>query len=207
MAKQNKATLKDLFDFSLTGTILAITGALGAFASLMLSIEEFIHLKNPNQSLNCDLNPLVGCGSILDTWQGHVFLGVPNQFWGLAAFSVLAMIGVLLIAKVQLPRWIWQGLQIGMLGGVLFVLWFIYQSMFVLNHLCPYCMLTWTVTLIAAWYTTIHNVKNANFKIPARLQKIASFSVRHHFDIIITIFLVIIMSILTRFWDFWISML
>ena len=194
--------LKSIF----IGKILTITGAFGVFASFMLSIEEFTYLKNPGQSLNCDLNPLVGCGSILNTWQGHVFLGVPNQFWGLAAFSALTMLGVLLVSRVKIPRWIWQGLQIGMMGGVLFVFWFMFQSISVLKHLCPYCMLTWVVTLIAAWYTTVHNIKNKNFKIPNKLQKIADFAVKHHADIIIAVFVIIILTILTTFWDFWITM-
>lgn len=186
----------------LTAWVLTITGAGGVFASLMLSIEEFHHLKHPAQKLACDLNPLVGCGSILDTWQGHVFLGIPNQFLGLAAFAVLTTLGVLLIARIELPRWIWKGLQAGMLGGIIFVLWFMYESLFVLNHLCPYCMLTWTVTLAAAWYTTIYNVHTGIIKLPKSFKKAGEFAIRHHADILVGTYVIVIVGILWRFWDF-----
>lgn len=186
----------------LTAWILSLTGAGGVFASLMLSIEEFHHLKHPAQKLACDLNPLVGCGSILDTWQGHAFLGIPNQFFGLAAFAALTTLGVLLLAGIKYPRWIWKGLQLGMLGGVLFVVWFMFESLFVLNHLCPYCMLTWFVTFMAAWYTTVYNLQAKTFTLPKSLKKIGDFAVRHHVDILVSVYLVITLGILWRFWDF-----
>jgi uncharacterized membrane protein len=186
----------------LTAWVLTITGAGGVFASLMLSIEEFLHLKNPSQQLACDLNPLIGCGNILDTWQGHVLLGIPNQFLGLAAFSALTTLGVLLLARIKFPRWIWQGLQAGMVGGVIFVLWFMFESLFVLKHLCPYCMLTWTVTLAAAWYTTVYNIHSGIITLPKKLKQAGEFVVRHHADILISVYVLIIAGILLRFWDF-----
>ena len=186
----------------ITAWVLTVTGAGGVFASLMLSIEEFHHLKHPAQKLACDLNPLVGCGSIVDTWQGHALLGIPNQFLGLAAFAALMTLGVLLIARVELPRWVWKGLQAGMVGGIIFVAWFMYESLFVLNHLCPYCMLTWTVTLAAAWYTTVYNVQTGIIKLPKTLKRAGEFAIRHHADILIGTYVIIIAGVLWRFWDF-----
>lgn len=186
----------------LTAWVLTLTGAGGVFASLMLSVEEFHHLKHPAQKLACDLNPLVGCGSILDTWQGHAFLGIPNQFFGLAAFAALTTLGVLLLAGIKYPRWIWKGLQVGMLGGVVFVVWFMFESLFVLKHLCPYCMFTWFVTLMAAWYTTVYNLHAKTFVLPKSVKKFGDFAVRHHVDILVSVYLIIIVGILWRFWDF-----
>lgn len=186
----------------LTAWVLTVTGGGGVFASLMLSIEEFHHLKHPAEKLACDLNPLIGCGNILDTWQGHVFLGIPNQFLGLAAFAALTTLGVLLLAGIRYPRWIWQGLQAGMIGGVIFVLWFMFESLFVLNHLCPYCMLTWVVTLAAAWYTTVYNIHAGIIRLPKQLTKAGNFIVRHHADILVSIYVAIAAGILIRFWEF-----
>jgi uncharacterized membrane protein len=194
-AKKNKPNFERLVAW-----VLTISGTLGFAASLMLSIEEIHHLKHPTQALACDINPLIGCGSIMNTWQGHVFFGIPNQFFGLAACSVLITLGVLLLAKVKFPRWIWQGLQIGALGGVLFVGWFIYQSLFVLNHLCPYCMVTWTAILPVAWYVTVYNIHAGN--LPAWTNRFKAFVTKHHVDVIVGVFVVIIGSILFRFRDF-----
>lgn len=180
--------------------VLTISGTLGFIASLMLSIEEIHHLKHPAAALACDINPLIGCGSIMNTWQGHVLFGIPNQFFGLAACTVLITLGVLLLAGVKFPRWIWQGLQLGMIGGVAFVGWFIYQSLFVLNHLCPYCMVTWTAILPVAWYTTVYNLHMGN--LPAWADRFKTFAVRHHLDVIVSVFVLLIAGILFRFRDF-----
>lgn len=180
--------------------VLTISGSLGLIASFMLSIEEIHHLKHPGQALTCDINPLIGCGSIMDTWQGHVLFGIPNQFLGIAACSVLVTLGVLLLAGVKFPRWIWQGMQIGMLAGVVFVGWFIYQSLFVLNHLCPYCIVTWTAILPVAWYVTVYNLQVGN--LPKWTERFVSFATRHHVDVIVGIFVLLIGGTLLRFSDF-----
>lgn len=180
--------------------VLTISGTVGFIASLMLSLEEIHHLKHPAKALACDINPLIGCGSILDTWQGHVLLGIPNQLIGLAACSVLVTLGVLLLAGVKFPRWIWQGLQIGAIGGIVFVGWFMYQSLFVLNHLCPYCMMTWTAILPIAWYTTVYNLQAGH--LPTWTNRYTAFATKHHFDVIVGIFFASIGAILLRFRDF-----
>ena len=57
------------------------------------------------------------------------------------------MTGVLAVAKVELPRWYWGGLAIGSLLGAAFVHWLIFQSLYRIGALCPYCMVVWTVTI------------------------------------------------------------
>jgi len=180
--------------------LLAIAGAIGAFASLMLSIEEFHHIKNPGAPLACDINPIVGCGSAMNTWQGHVFFGVPNQFLGLAMFTAVMTVGVAMLAGARFKRWFWLGLQGGLTAGLIFTHWFIYQSTFVLNRLCPYCMITWVVTITAFWYILLYGLRAEHFKLPARYQRFANFIHRHHFDILAVWFLAIIILILWRFW-------
>lgn len=183
----------------LVARVLIICGSIGLFASFMLSIEEFHHLKHPSAALSCDLNPLIGCGSILDTWQGHAILGIPNQFFGIAACSVLITLGVLVLAKVRLPSWVWQGLQAGMLAAFLTVVWFMYQSLAVLNHLCPYCMVTWASMFVIVWYVTVYNISEKHLPLPQSLKRAGDFVVQHHLDIIITIFVLTILGIIFRF--------
>ncbi len=183
----------------ITAWVLTLSGSVGFIAALMLAVEQIEHLKHPGEALACDINPLIGCGSILDTWQGHVF-GIPNELIGIAAGSVLITLGVLLLAGVKFPRWIWRGLQVGVLAGVAFVLWFLYESLFVLNHLCPYCMATWGAIIPIAWYVSVYNITEGNL-LPA-FDRCKAFVTKHHLDIIITIFVVIVASILLRFREF-----
>jgi len=174
---------------------------------MMLSVEEIHHLKHPVQKLGCDLNPIIGCGSILDTWQGHAILGIPNQFWGVAVFSVVITIGFTILAGARLKRWFWIGLQMGMLMGLLFVLWFMGQSIFVLRHLCPYCMLTWVAMLPAFWYTTLYCIRAEHLRLHGRLARLNHFAQKHHADILIFMYVLLVSTILWRFWYYWQTLL
>ena len=46
-----------------------------------------------------------------------------------------------------LPRWYWAGLATGTLLGTAFVHWLIFQSLYRIGALCPYCMVVWAVTI------------------------------------------------------------
>ncbi|MBN4679091.1 hypothetical protein HUS71_27225, partial [Pandoraea nosoerga] len=72
-------------------------------------------------------------------------LGFPNPLLGIAGFTVVVVTGVLAVAKVPLPRWYWIGLAVGILVGVAFVHWLIFQSLYRIGALCPYCMVVWAV--------------------------------------------------------------
>ncbi|CAM5711562.1 vitamin K epoxide reductase family protein [Mycolicibacterium aubagnense] len=80
------------------------------------------------------------------TKQASVF-GFPNPLLGIAAFSVVIVTGVLAVAGIRLPRWYWAGLAGGTLLGAVFVHWLIYQSLYEIGALCPYCMVVWVVTV------------------------------------------------------------
>lgn len=183
-------------------SIITASGLLGLFASFMLAIEEIHHLKNPDSPLTCDLNPIIGCGSILDTWQGHALAGIPNHFFGIAIFAGLFTIGVSLMAGAHYKRWFWQALHAGMAAGMLFVIWFMYQSIFVLHHLCPYCVLTWTAIIPAFWYLLLYGIEQEHIVLPKQPRRIVNFARRHHADILALLFLIPLSIIIWRFWDF-----
>ena len=54
---------------------------------------------------------------------------------------------MLSFAKVFLPQWYWAGLTVGTVLGAVFVHWLIFQSLYRIGALCPYCMLVWSVTI------------------------------------------------------------
>ena len=115
----------------------------------MLLITELHHLSNPDAALSCDINPLVGCGSSLMTWQAHL-LGFPNSAIGLAAFSALATAAVLLATGSTVTRLAWRVIAIGAVGGLGMVAFFVTTSVTGLGALCPYCMVIWSMTMIIA---------------------------------------------------------
>ncbi|MBP9761970.1 vitamin K epoxide reductase family protein [Candidatus Saccharibacteria bacterium] len=187
--------------------VLILCGAIGLSASIALAIEEFQYLKNPTGKLICDLNPVVGCGSILDSWQGHALFGVPNQIWGIAMFASLLTVGVSILAGATYRRWFWQMLQIGLFAGVGFVIWFMFQSLFVLKHLCPFCMTTWLVTLVGFWYLLLYSIRAEHIRLHGALARLNHFAQKHHADIIVFVLLAVVGAIMWRFWYYWKTLL
>ncbi|MFZ1249030.1 MAG: vitamin K epoxide reductase family protein [Candidatus Saccharimonadales bacterium] len=187
--------------------LLIGSGLVGLLASFMLAVEEFHHLKHPTAPLNCDLNPVVSCGPAMDVWQGHALLGIPNQFLGIITFTVMLTIGMALLAGATFKRWFWLGLQAGMFAGLVFVHWFIYQSIYVLHHLCPYCMVTWVATITGFWYIFLYGLRAEHFKLRGNWRRANLFVQQHHADILALWFITIIGLILYHFWYYWSTLL
>ena len=79
----------------------------------------------------------------------------------------------------------------------------IYQTIFNINALCPYCMIVWTATIPLFWYTTLRNTQYLKLKKDALLAKVVAFSKKHHADILLVWYLAIIGVIANHFWYYW----
>ncbi|MFF2495298.1 vitamin K epoxide reductase family protein [Agromyces sp. NPDC058064] len=152
---------------------LIIAGALGLLAAFELSLEKVLTLMDPTHVPNCNVGVLVGCSTNLASWQGSVF-GFPNPFVGLMAWPVVITIGVAILAGATFARWFWIGFNVGVAGALVFVGWLIYQSIYVLDVLCPWCMLTWAVTIPTFWVVTLHNLRSGHIPASARVRRLAA---------------------------------
>src|SRR5258708_4161823 len=102
--------------------ILIIGGIIGLICSFIISVDKIALLENPKFHPNCDLNPIISCGSVMSSRQGSAF-GFPNPFIGLAAFAVLIAIGMAMLAGAKFAHWFWLGLNAGLLMALVFVHW------------------------------------------------------------------------------------
>jgi uncharacterized membrane protein len=152
--------------------LLVVAGVLGLLAAFELSLEKVLVLSDPGHVPSCDVGVLVGCGVNLESAQGSVF-GFPNPFIGLMAWPVVITIGVALLGGVRFPRWFWAGFNLGVAGALVFVGWLIVQSIYVLDVLCPWCMLTWAVTIPTFWAVTLYNLREGNIPVPQRVRRLA----------------------------------
>ena len=191
-------TTKTKFQTTIAYVFLA-GGIIGLIASFIIMDDKIKLLQNPNYHPLCSINPIISCGSVMQSRQSNAF-GFANPFVGLAAFPVLIFTGVLLLSGVKLNRWHWLGLNIGALFGVGFVHWLFYESVYRIHALCPYCMAVWIVTIATFWYLTLYNFRAGNIKTPVRLKGLVAFTQRHHLDILMLWFLVITGLILRHFW-------
>ena len=152
---------------------LIVAGVIGWGAAFALTVEKFVLLTNPADALGCDFSPLVQCSKNLESWQGSLF-GFPNPIIGLAAWIAPIVVGVGLLAGARFARWFWVLFNLGVLGALAFVIWLISQSVFVLGTLCPWCMVTWSVTIPVFFAVTLYNLREGNLAVPARVRGIAA---------------------------------
>lgn len=180
--------------------ILVICGILGTFASLMITVEKFDLLQHPNASFICDLNPVISCGSVMQSEQANAF-GFMNTYIGLIGFPVVITIGMAMLAGARFRRWFWLGLQAGLSLGILFAYWLLYESVYRIGALCPYCLSVDLVLTVAFWYTTLYNLRE-HIRWP-KAEKFVAFISRHHLDTLVLWLIIVIALILKHFWYYY----
>ena len=151
---------------------LIIAGVIGWWAAFQLTLERIHLLADPNASLSCDFSILVQCRANLESWQGMVF-GFPNPLIGLGAWVAPIVVGVAILARARFARWFWWLFEAGMVFAICFVIWLISQSIFVLGTLCPWCMVTWSVTIPSFFAVTLHIFRSGIVPAPAGVRKVA----------------------------------
>jgi len=151
---------------------LIIAGAIGWWAAFSLTMERFHLLMDPTATASCDFSPLVQCTKNLESAQGSVF-GFPNPILGLAGWVAPIVVGVAILAGARFARWFWWLFWLGMLFAFCFVCWLIGQSIFVLSTLCPWCMVTWVVTIPSFYAVTVHLLREGIVPVSAGVQRVA----------------------------------
>ncbi|MGN6324698.1 vitamin K epoxide reductase family protein [Pseudolysinimonas sp.] len=142
---------------------LVVFGAAGWWAAFQLTLDKFLVLeKGKNAVLNCNISPFVQCGTNLQSWQGSAF-GFPNPILGLGGFAAVIAVGVTLLAGARLARWYWWLFNLGVAGALVFTIWLIVQSAFVLGTLCPWCGLVYLVMFPLFWVVTLRNAATGEF--------------------------------------------
>jgi len=179
---------------------ILIAGVLGFASAFTLTLEKIEILINPAYVPSCSINPVLSCGSVMVTHQASAF-GFPNPLIGIVAFTVVVVTGVLALAKVALPRWYWAGLSVGTLLGVVFVHWLIFQSLYRIGALCPYCMVVWAVTIpllvVVATIALAPQTGNAVTRVVHQWR----------WSLVALWFTAVILLILVRFWNYWSTLL
>ncbi|OBH03359.1 MULTISPECIES: vitamin K epoxide reductase family protein [unclassified Mycobacterium] len=179
-----------------------IAGVVGLVASMTLTVEKIDLLVNPSYVPTCNINPILSCGSVMVTPQASV-LGFPNPLLGLVGFTVVVVTGVLAVAKVALPQWYWAGLLVGVLMGSAFVHWLIFQSLYRIGALCPYCMVVWAITI-----SLLVVVASIVFRPALRHRSGPAWLLyQWRWSIAALWFTAVFLLIMARFWDYWSTLL
>ncbi|MEU6402880.1 vitamin K epoxide reductase family protein [Streptomyces sp. NPDC046985] len=178
--------------------LMVITGAAGLLAAWVITIDKQKilegKLSGKTFTPSCSINPIVSCGSVMESKQASVF-GFPNPMIGLVAYGIVICVGMTLLTGARFPRWYWLTFNAGTLFGVCFITWLQIQSLYEINALCLWCSLAWVATIAMFWYVTSANVRNDFLPAPRPLK---SFLGEFTWVLPVTHCGVIAMLILTR---------
>lgn len=198
MPKKNAQTkLQKYFPWLLTGG-----GFLGLLSAFVLTLEKIEVLKDPNYVPTCNVNPIIACGSVINTDQASAF-GFPNPLIGIFGFTAVIVVGMSLFAGIKIAKaWYWRTFWAGTVFGAGFIHWLFFQSVYNIGALCPYCMVVWAVTIPIFWYTTLWLLREGYLKLPKGWGKSNDFAQRNHAGILVSWYLIITGLILNHFWYF-----
>lgn len=181
--------------------IFLIAAIVGLVASFTLTYDKVHYLKDPSYSPICNINPILSCGSVMTTQQADL-LGLPNTVFGIAGFSILFFVGLILVTGSKLSKRIWQTLNLGILAGFLFFIYLFFEGVYRINAICPYCFLVWLVMPPLLLYTSLYNLQSGNIALGLN-QRTKNFLLRYHWEILASWYVIFFGILLTHFWYYW----
>ena len=156
-----------------TSLEMIISGSLGLFTSFVLSIEAWQLAADSSERFGCDISSVLSCSTVAQTWQARI-LGFPNAFLGIFFEAVVLAISVGIFAGVKFPRWYMLGTNLLYTIALFFAFWLFGQSYFIIQVLCPWCLLiTLTTTLVFGGITRI-NIRDRVIPAPEGLRRIVA---------------------------------
>lgn len=142
--------------------VMLVASAVALAVSFILSADTLKLARNPNQQLGCDVNAVLSCSTVAQSWQAEIVkfggLSYPNAFFGIAAESVFCTIAVIGLARMRMARWFAACTWFGALAALAYSYWLTSQSLFVINALCPWCLVlcfATTVQFMAVSHATV----------------------------------------------------
>ena len=156
-----------------TNLEMIISGFIGLATSFVLSIEAWQLAADSSARFGCDISSVLSCSAVAQTWQARI-LGFPNAFLGIFFEAVVLAVSVAIFAGVKFPRWYMLGTNLLYTIALFFAFWLFGQSYFIIQVLCPWCLLiTLTTTLVFGGITRI-NVRDGVIPAPEGLRRLVA---------------------------------
>jgi uncharacterized membrane protein len=183
--------------------IVLACGIIGLIASLILVHDTLAVSQNAHYVPSCNLNPVLSCGNVINA-PGDKILGLPYPYYGIAAFSILIGSGAGMLAGAKYKKWYWLTFQVLMTIGTVGAYLLLLKSIYKIHSLCPFCLSVDVATTILFWYTTLYVFGLQDIRVRnAKLNAVYFWVRRHHLDILILWFLLVIAFILKHFWYYY----
>jgi uncharacterized membrane protein len=168
-------TTERLLAYRKTYIAMLISSTLSLIASLVLSIDAWKLAGNPNSKFACDINAVVSCGKVAKSWQSNL-LGFPNPFIGLITEPVVITVAIAGLGLVAFPKYFLRVAHVIYGLGLVFALWLLSQSFFVIKAFCPWCLLVTVSTVtVFSTMTRINLMENTWNLSESNFEKVKNF--------------------------------
>jgi uncharacterized membrane protein len=147
----------------------------------VLSTESIEIAKNPNAQLSCSVNIVINCATVARHPSASL-LGFPNSFLGMVAEPVVITIAIAGLAGVLFPRRFMFAAQVFYTAGFIFAYYLFFVSTFVIQALCPWCLLVTLSTTFVFFSMTRYNIRENNLYLSTRVLKIAKNIIAKDYD-------------------------
>ena len=176
-------------------TTMLLFGVIGLIVSFILATEEIQLMKHPDASLPCSINLALNCATVMKTWQASAF-GFPNMFIGLMSYPVVITVAVVAICGIRMPRLFWIIANICYGLGAIFAYWLFFNSIYVIQTLCPWCLvITFSTTILFS--TILHfNLRENTFKFNKRINEKVQIYLKKDFGKLLTASWIMLMVVL-----------
>lgn len=171
---------------------LAIGAGIGLVAAFMQTIEKLVLLANKDAALPCNLNDIFNCSVVLNAPQSALF-GFPNSLICIIIFTLLLTIGVVGTTASRISRrllYATQGLALFML---MFALWFLFTSTYIIGAICIFCLICFGGLLLinaALW-----RLNFSSDRTEGRLSQFPQKMREKNFDILLWLSLAVLMAV------------
>lgn len=189
------------FNFQRMLSLITIIFSLtGLSASFVLTVEILYVLRAPGAHLICSLNSVISCVSVMKTPQAEIF-GFPNSLLGIVGYSLMLAVGVFMLFHKNLNKVIILLANLGALVAFLFSYWLLYNSVYVINALCIFCIISCISATNIFIALTLYDLKENNFSLKSKInEKVDRFLKKGWYVPIIVLWYVLVAAlILMRF--------
>lgn len=160
---------------------MLVGALLSLLAAFVLSTEALQLAKNPNAQLSCSVNIVLNCATVAKHPTAELF-GFPNSFLGMIAEPIVITVAIAGLAGVAFPRRFMFFAQIGYSLGLIFAYYLFYVSFFIIQALCPWCLLVTLTTTFVFFAITRYNVREDNLYLSKEASKRAKRWIEKDYD-------------------------
>lgn len=181
-------------------TSMLVGAFLSLLAAFVLSNEALQLAKNPDAQLTCSVNIVLNCATVAKHPTNELF-GFPNSFIGMMAEPIVITVAIAGLAGIRFPRGFMAAAQAGYTLGLIFALYLLGLSYFVIQALCPWCLLV-TLTTILVWFAmTRYNIRENNLFLPKNIQATLYQFVKKDYDklVMLSVIAIIVAAILLKY--------